>query len=105
MCKDDLTIFFEVVEKGWEGLQEHASAVPPAKPIYRPWDRATLQLLQVLRAWCDAVCESGKDYAMDKETGRCKEHDNPKGRGHGKYPHINIRCPDGKQVLIDIIGK
>ena len=46
-----------------------------------------------------------KDYAMDKATGRCKGHDDPKGTGHGKYPHINIRRPDGKQVRIDIIGK
>ena len=46
-----------------------------------------------------------KDYAMDKATGRCKGHDDPQGTGHGKYPHINIRRPDGKQVRIDIIGK
>lgn len=42
---------------------------------------------------------------MNKETGRCKEHDNPKGTGHGKYPYINIIRPDGKQVRIDIIGE
>ena len=46
-----------------------------------------------------------KDYAMDKATERCKGHDDPQGTGHGKYPHINIRRPDGKQVRIDIIGK
>mgnify|MGYP003586804360 FL=1 len=45
-----------------------------------------------------------KDYAMDKETGRCRGHDDPKGTGHGKYPHINIRRPDGRQVRIDITG-
>ncbi len=25
------------------------------------------------------VCESGKDYAMDKVTGCCKGHDDPPG--------------------------
>ncbi len=42
---------------------------------------------------------------MDKATGRCKGHVDPKGTVHGKYPYINIRRPDGKQVSIDIIGK
>lgn len=42
---------------------------------------------------------------MDKATGCCKGHDDSQGTGHGKYSHINIRHPDGKQVHIDIIGK
>ena len=42
---------------------------------------------------------------MDKATGRCNGHDDPQGTGHGKYPYINLRRPDGKQVRIDIIGK
>ena len=42
---------------------------------------------------------------MDKATGCCKGHDDPKGTGYGKQPHINIRHPDGKQARIDIIGK
>ena len=42
---------------------------------------------------------------MDKATGRCKGHDDPQETGHGKYPHINIRCLDGKQVRINIRGK
>ena len=42
---------------------------------------------------------------MDKATGRCKGHDDPQGTGNGKYPHINIRRMDGKQVRIDIIGE
>ena len=46
-----------------------------------------------------------KDYAMDKATGRPKGYADPQGTGHGKYPHINIRRPDGKQIRIDIIGK
>ena len=46
------------------------------------------------------VCESGKDYAMDKATGRCKGHVDPKGTVHGKYPHINIRHLDGKKCVL-----
>ena len=42
---------------------------------------------------------------MDKATGCSKGHDDPQGTGHGKYPDINIRHPDGKQARIDIIGK
>ena len=42
---------------------------------------------------------------MDKATGRCKGHDDSQGTGHGKYPYINLRRPDGKQVRIDIIGE
>ena len=42
---------------------------------------------------------------MDKATGRCKGHDDLQGTGRGKYSHINIRHPDGKQASIDIIGK
>ena len=42
---------------------------------------------------------------MDKATGRCKGQDDPQGTGNGKYPHINIRRLDGKQVRIDIIGE
>lgn len=64
-----------------------------------------MKLLEVLRAWCGSVCESGKNYAMDKAIGRCKGHDDPQGAGHGKYPHINLRRSDGKQVRIDIIGE
>ena len=52
-----------------------------------------------------AVCELGKDYAMDKATGCWKGHDDPQGKGHEKYPHISIRHLDGKKVRIDIIGK
>ena len=42
---------------------------------------------------------------IDKATGRPKGYADPQGTGHGKYPHINLRRPDGKQVRIDIIGK
>ena len=42
---------------------------------------------------------------MDKATGCRKGLDDPQGTGHGKYPHINIRRPDGKHVRIDIIGE
>jgi hypothetical protein len=42
---------------------------------------------------------------IDKATGRPKGYADPQGTGHGKYPHINIRRPDGKQIRIDIIGK
>ena len=42
---------------------------------------------------------------IDKATGRPKGYADPQGTGHGKYPHINIRHPDGKQARIDIIGK
>lgn len=42
---------------------------------------------------------------MDKATRCCKGHDDPQGTGHGKYPHINLSSPDGKQARIDIIGK
>ena len=41
-----------------------------------------------------------KDYAMDKATGRCKGHVDPKGTVHGKYPHINIRHLDGKKCVL-----
>lgn len=42
---------------------------------------------------------------MDKTKVLCKRHVDPKGAGYGKYPHINIRCLDGKQVRINIRGK
>jgi len=39
---------------------------------------------------------------IDKATGRPKGYADPQGTGHGKYPHINIRRPDGKQIRIHI---
>lgn len=43
-----------------------------------------------------------KDYPIDSSTGRVYGHDDPKGTGHGKYPHINIKRSDGTMVRIDI---
>ena len=44
-----------------------------------------------------------KEYGISNKTGRVYGHDgtNP----HGKYHHINIKRTDGKNVLINIIGK
>nr|WP_255705657.1 RHS repeat-associated core domain-containing protein [Xenorhabdus sp. PB61.4] len=45
-----------------------------------------------------------KDYTIDSKTGRVYGHDDPKGTGHGKLPHINIKRSDGTMVRIDITG-
>ena len=42
-------------ERGNQGNGYHLSTLPPAKPVCRPWIRAILQLLQVLRTWCRPV--------------------------------------------------
>ena len=43
-----------------------------------------------------------KDYAIDKETGRVRGHEN---QTHGDNPHINIKRSDGTKVVIDVDGK
>ena len=59
--------------------------------------------------WVDplglSVESESAQRGIDKATGRPKGYADPQGTGHGKYPHINIRRPDGKQIRIDIIGK
>jgi len=49
-------------ERGNQGNGYRIPPLPPAEPVCRPWDRAALQLLQVLQAWCGAVGESGSDW-------------------------------------------
>ena len=111
-----------------------ANLLSSAKPVRWPWDGAALQPDALLKAAfpdaqkvrsigpedvsdtrklnkrvafkkADGKVHYHKDYAMDKATGRPKGYADPQGTGHGKYPHINIRRPDGKQIRIDIIGK
>lgn len=45
-----------------------------------------------------------KDYPIDSSTGLVYGHEDPKGTGHGKYPHINIKRSDGTMVRIDIVN-
>ena len=44
-----------------------------------------------------------KDYGIDKSTGKVYGHNGD--NSHGKYPHINIKRTDGKNVIINIIGE
>jgi RHS repeat-associated protein len=44
-----------------------------------------------------------KDYPINSETGRVYGHKDPKGRGHGEHPHINIKRSGGTMARIDIV--
>ena len=83
------------------------AAFPDAQKVrgVGPQDASPKRRLNKRKAFkkADGRVHYHKDYAMDKGTGICKGHEDPKGNGHGKYPHINIRRKDGKQVRIDII--